>query len=269
MSATHKTIQCVDPTYRSLMVSVSESSFASNGGLLPPIGTRYDDNAWKAIIGSDYKKEFADFVYIQQSEDSKDGGTLIFSRSRTLAQRNTPFRTTTEFGNHRWPPILKELRFIPARDFPLTTQNVSGSNVGTVYAVRYLVREVYIPEVNEGSRFVTEEFTSDTPFDIPQYSVPTPTSVSYHYLNLRGGFPECLHKKIDLKALISTTASNFSGVTASSYNELEGQVFPATNFIEWAPYVLSDKQELTGGVWCRRRVRVYPPPMPDVITNTQ
>lgn len=264
MSATHRTIATPDPRYRSLVVSVGESSFASNGGVIPIQGTLYSSDLFKGLLGSDYHKEFDDFVYTQQLPDSKTGGELVFARHFSDEQKKTPFRVTSKFGNHRWPPILKQLQFIQARDFPITSQLSDGK---TIYANRYLVREVYIPEVNEGSRFVTEEFISDTKFDIPQYPVPTPTSISYHYLNLRGGFPECLHKKIDLKALISTTASYNGSVTTSNYNELQGQVFPATNFTEWAPYVLSDDQDLVGGVWYRKRIRVYPPPMPKTRVN--
>ena len=239
MSDTHRTIATPDPRYRSLVVVVGESSFASNGGVIPVQGTSYSSPLMKGLLGSDYKKEFSDFVYTSQLEDVKVGGQLVFARHFSDEQRKTPFRTSTRFGNHRWPPILKKLEFVLARDFPITSQLSSGK---TVYANRYLVREVYIPEVNEGSRFVTDEFISDEPFVIPQYPVPTPTSVSYHYLNLRGGFPECLHDKIDIKALISTTANYNGTVTTDNYNELKGQVFPRTNFIEWSPYVISVEQ---------------------------
>lgn len=265
MSATHRTIATPDPRYRSLVVSVGESSFASNGGVIPAQGTSYSANDFRGLLGSDYLKEFDDFVYVQQLDDTKTGGQLVFARHFTDEERATPFRVTSRFGNHRWPPILKELRFMLARDFPIVSQLSDGK---TIYANRYLVREVYIPEVNEGSRFVTEEFISDEPFVIPQYAVPTPTSITYNYLNLRGGFPECLHRRIDIKNLISTTAAYNGTVTTDAYNELQGQIFPATNFIEWAPYVLSDDQTLSGGVWYRKRVRVYPPPMPETIINT-
>ena len=265
MSATHRTISTPDPRYRSLVVTVGESSFASNGGVIPIQGTSYSSDLFRGLLESDYHKEFENFVYVQQLPDVKEGGQLVFARGFTTEERNTPFRVTSKFGNHRWPPILKFLKFELARDFPLVSQNKAGNNT---YANRYLVREGYIPEINEGTRFVTEEFISDVPYVIPQYSVPTPTSISYHYLNIKGGFPECLHKKIDIKALISTVAVFDGTATVSNYNELSGQVFPATNFTEWAPYVLSDEQELVNGVWYRKRVRVYPPPIPEVIFNT-
>ena len=101
MSATHRTIATPDPRYRSLVVSVGESSFASNGGVIPVQGTSYSSDLFRGLLGSDYHKEFENFVYVQQLPDSKTGGELVFARSFTDQERNTPFRTTTRFGNHR------------------------------------------------------------------------------------------------------------------------------------------------------------------------
>ena len=247
------------------MVMVSEDSLASVGGVLPAEGTLYSDAAWKTLFAGDYRKQFSNFRYVQQLEDTKEGGTLVFSRVLTESERNTPFRSITTFGNHRWDPILKVLKPIAVRDFPLTAQ----TSAGTVEAVRYLTKEVYIPGVNEGTRFLTEEFTSDVKYDIPQYSVPIASSVSFSYINFRTGFPECLHEKLTIDDLISTTAITAGGVTTDNYNQIKGQVFPATNFTEWASYILSDTQELTGGVYYRKRIRVFPPPIPETITTVQ
>ena len=128
MSATHRTIKTPDPRYRSLVVTVGESSFASNGGVIPIQGTSYSAREFVGLLGSDYKKEFSDFVYVEQLDDVKEGGQLVFARNFTPTQRNTPFRVTSKFGNHRWPPILKHLSFELARDFPLVTQNSAGNN---------------------------------------------------------------------------------------------------------------------------------------------
>lgn len=268
MSATHRTTQTPNPKYRSLIVEINEPSFAANGGRLPAQGTLYGSNEWTGLIGSDYRKEFSNFVYVEQIDDTKNGGQVIFAPGLSDAEAATPFRTKSWFGNHRWPPVLKLLKFISARDFPLVSQKTADDETVNVYADRYLIREVYIPEVSEGTKFLQEEFISPRPFIIPQYPVPTPTSITYHYLNIRGGFPECLHKKINIADLISTTSSYAGGITSENYNQLKGQIFPATNFTEWAPYVISDTQELTGGVWYRKRIRVFPPPEPETISRT-
>jgi hypothetical protein len=42
-------------------------------------------------------------------------------------------------------------------------------------------------------------------------------------------------------------------------------VFPETNFTDWAPFVISDRQEPTNGVWLREKVTIYPPQLPEAI----
>lgn len=251
MSLSHKTLRCVDPAARALSVTVGEESFASAGGILPPEGTLYSSQAFKTFFGKDYLKEFDGFVYIGQGEDTKSGGTLLFAINKTLAQANTPFRSTPRFGNHFWHPVLLDLKFIPVQGFPIS--NGLGAS-----AQRYMVREVYIPSVNEGSRFVKDEFLSPVPFLIGKYPTPQPSSVKYDFIQKEGGFPECLHKNLDITALIG------QGVQG-----LPGQFFPATNFTDWAPYVLSDEQELTNGGYHRIRIRVYPPAAPRKIKTVE
>lgn len=254
MSDTTRTIKCPNPAFRSLVAAVSEVNFANSGGTVPPEGTLYGAAAWKTFFGSDYRKEFANFRYISQLEDTKTGGQLLFAAALTTDQRNTPYRTITRFGNHHWHPILKELHPIQIRGFPYATQTGTGTYA---YANRYVMREVYIPAVTEGSRFIEDEFFSDIPFSIPQYPTPCPAAVNYSFLNMRGGFPECLHKRIDIGALVSTLGGP----------PIPGQIFPATNFTEWQTYILSDRQELTSSGYYRKRVRVFPPPVPRIITS--
>lgn len=258
MSLNSRTVKSVQPGLRGLIASVSEASFASAGGILPAQGTLYGSAEWKTFFGADYRKEFSEFVYLEQMDDTKDGGTLSFGPNKTADEANTPFRTTTRFGNHYWHPILKFLRFVPVSGFPLN----SYSNGSIVSAQQYLVREGYIPAATEGTRFVKEEFLSPIPFGITQWPTPQPTAISYHFLgNLRGSFPECLHKQINIDSLIGLIGGSSSG--------LEGQIFPATNFTEWAPYVISDEQSLTAGGWYRVKITVYPPPQPKIIKTVR
>jgi len=44
-------------------------------------------------------------------------------------------------------------------------------------------------------------------------------------------------------------------------------VFPATNFTDWSPFVIEDKQQPTNGLWLRERVTIYPPTQPDTIVQ--
>lgn len=248
MSASSRTIRSVQPGLRGLVALVAEASFASAGGILPAEGTLYGSSEFKSLFGKDYNKLFQNYVYLGQGEDAKDGGYLNFAPPKTTAEANIPFRTTTKFGNHYWHPILLELKPLEVIGFPL--QTLDGST--NTNAVRYNIRERYIPGATEGTRFVTEEFLSPIPFVIPQYPTPVPSAVSFDFISRYGSFPECLHDKIIIPRLTTTTG-----------NQLPAQIFPATNFTTWGPYVLSDVQTLTPSGYHRVRTRVYPPPLPE------
>ncbi len=252
MSTTSRTVRTPDPSLRSLIITVGESSFASVGGILPKEGTLYSDDSWRSFFGSDYHKEFESFRYVTQLDDTKDGGQLLFARSRTPEDTNKPFRTLISFGNHYWHTILLKLEPVLVRGFPLATQ--VGNTSSNTNADRYVMREIYIPAATEGTRFVDEEFISDTPFQIPRWPVPIASAVTYDLINRRGGFPECLHDKLIIKA-----------VSTVSGQRLPKQVFPETNFTSWRPYTLTDTQSLEQNCYYRKRRRVFPPAMPDEV----
>jgi len=264
MSASAKTVPTPNPAERSLVVTVTEDSFASSGGVIPVQGTLYGDPVWKTFLPKDYFKNFQNFVYTGQV----DAYGLAFAMQKTEAEANTPFRTTVWKGNHRWPPILLfvgfEVDYVSQRSFPVT----DGTTVGTGFGPTYYDKTVYIPDVAEGTRFVKDEFFGPTQFDIPQTPVPVPTAVQYV---LPGGagqsFPECLHPTITIPDFITSLTQTIGGSSADVGGSIEGQRFPATNFETWAPYVLSDTQEQQGGGWYRVRIRVFPPAQPSPIVR--
>lgn len=261
MPSSHTSIPTPNPTERALLVGVEESAFANNPDILPAIGTAYKDCA-KALISKDYEKKWGEYIYTEQRGDYG----LLFAKNKTVAEANTPFRTTTWFGNHRWPPILQAILIIEDFGAPRSFTRISGTELVPAIGPSYYDRVVYIPDVSEGTRFVKDEFCGPTQFIIPQTPVPVPTAVDYL---LPGGvgrsFPECLHPKILIPPTSTATAELVAGAAVGIGTSLEGQLFPATNFEEWSPYVLSDTQEITNGVWYRTRIRVFPPGQPDAI----
>lgn len=253
MSLSSRTIKTPQPGVRSLIVDVSESNFVSSGGSVPPEGTLYGSALFKTFFGADYRGPgFEDYVYVDQGPDNKNGGTLLFAKDKTEAEANVPFRTVIRVDGHYWHPVLLALIPVLVEGFPLSTQD----GVNTVNAARYVMRERYIPGVSEGTRFKDEYYFGPRPFNIKQRPVPIPSSVSYDIVSRLGGFPECLHKRITIPPLTTTPG-----------NSIPGQVFEATNFEEWSPYVLSDHQELVEGGYFRKKTTVYPPIPPEEITR--
>lgn len=265
MSTVCRNIRTPNPSLLALAVSVDDASLTKIGGLLPSEGTLFSDAAWRGIFPRDYMKLYGGFKYLQQLGETKTGIDLLFARTLTDAQRGTPFRTITKYGNHYWHPVLKALEVIPDENTPRSYNSASSQSSTLISGPSFYVREDYIPAATEGTRFLIEEFFSDVPYEIPQYPAPTPSSVSYDFPGVRGGFPECLHGDIEIQA--QNTASNIQilGTAGNSARQIgsgqQGQFFPRTGFTDWAPYVLSDEQQFNNG-YHRTKVTVFPPIRP-------
>ena len=237
------------------------SNIGSNGAVIT--GAIYQ--SLMPLVPQNYAKLYGQYVLTEVARRYAGYVTLTFIEHQTAAQASQPWRVTSSFGNHRWPPILLALAFIQDNTFQRSTNGAQGNNAAIVLGPSYYVREAFIPETNEGTRFVEEEFYSDTPFIIPQYETPVETAVSYDIPGARGSFPSCLHPKIVVPSMRSSSTIVVQGSASDIAGAINGQVFPATNMEEWQPYVLSDQQKFENGAWRRTRVTVYPPEQPEVI----
>lgn len=225
--------------------------------------TKYAD--WKHCIYPQASGDYGGYVYADSVESPADWLGFLWVKRKTETEKNTPFRMHETFGNHRWPPEVRSIRFYQDPGFPRAINGPGGS---IITGPTYYVRVNYIPEQNEGTRFVTKEFLSDTPFNIPQYPVPEPTSISYDVPGASGSFPECLHPKIVIPATRTATQSfTVTGGSSGASGTVPGQVFPATNFETRSPYFVSDEQQFTDGQWYRRQTQVFPPPELEAINR--
>lgn len=270
-------VQTPNPSEFAFAVFVPQETIAKNPTFAPFPGDLFKDlgvengksYGWIPDAALAQDDRFGLYVYVQMFV-LKDGAEVMFvyGKPKTEEEKNTAFRVTNRrFGNHRWPPILKALGFITDYNFPRSANSIrnNGAASGIVVAPNYYVREAYIPEVNEGTRFREEEFFSPTPFNIPRYPVPQATSVSYDINGVRGRFPECLHPEIVVPPTATASAQMVGGFFFPMSGNLEGQRFPRTNFRTWTSYVLMHTQEQMEGGWYGRRVRVFPPPTPKLI----
>ncbi len=211
-------------------------------------------------------EKYGDYVFT----DCKDGGTgqtlsYFFAKNKTDDEKNTPFESRwIKFGNHRHPPILKGLAFIEDYSFPNATNIIQDEESGIAVSPRNYLREAYIAEVNEGSRFLLDEFVSPTPFLIGQYPVPQPGRVSYQLNGLHGSFEECLHDDLEIPASNGATTTLVDGSETSVESRIAGQFFPRTNFKRRRPYIFAADQEKRNGVHYMQRLRVFPPRTPKV-----
>lgn len=277
---THRLVATPNPQVIALRVDVRQDALVSDPTILPAEGALYRDFPGK-ILSKDWLAKFGDYKYVncdngKPSSPNPDGRppgvertggidgnatlSLLFLPTLSQEQRDTAYRTTSSFGNHRWAPILERLDFFADTNFPRATNRMIGGRGAVVTGPSYYVRENYRPECNEGSRFTIEEFFSDVPYAVPPYLVPVPRSVSYDVPGARGSFPECLGPDIDIPPFQTANLAFFTG-NANAVNangSIGGQFFPKTNFQRWSPYVVSDQTHFDNG-YVRTRIKVWPP----------
>lgn len=261
MPESHTTIPTPNPSERSLLVQIEESVIANDPDLIPVEGTLYQDFPG-TLIAKEYPIDlWGGYRYTMPMGDHG----LLFAKGKTADERATPFRASwKKFGNHRWDPELQVLAFLQDSSFPLSANIIRGGQQGIVTSPRSFVREIFIAEVNEGSRFYMEQFTSDVKYNIGRYPVPQGQPISYDINGSRGSFPPSLHDDIDIPSTMIANATFFGGTAGAESSRLPGQFFPRTNFKRRRPYVLIVEQELTQGVWYMERVRVFPPRRPKI-----
>jgi len=276
---THTLHGTPNPSLVALRVQIRQDALVSDPTLLPAEGELYKDFPGR-ILTKDWMARFSEYVYVNcddgkppgpnpdgrppgvQGAEGIDGSatlSLLFLPNLTQEQKDTAFRTTTSFGNHRWPPILQALAFFKDHTLPRASFGTRYGQGAYISGPTYYVREIYQCEVNEGSRFILEEFFSDTPFDIPLYPVPVPRAVYFDIPGVRGSFPECIGPEIKIpRTQTASSASYITGNAALASGAISGQRYPATDMEEWEPYVLTDQQDFQNG-YIRKRIRVIPP----------
>lgn len=229
---------------------------------LPIAGsTLYKD--WKSSIYPQSSGDWGGYVYADAVEAPADWLGFLWVKKKTEAEKKKPFREHSEMGNHGWPMVLKSINFLQDPGFPVSTQGPGGA---ILMAARTYVREVLIPSASEGTLFQIREFLSDTPFKVKQTPVPTPGSVSYDYLGCSGSFGECLHPDLKFPTLRTARVKFTAGVgNNGAFGVTRGQRFPATDFEDWSPYILSSKPSYVEGQWYMIQIKVYPPLEPETI----
>lgn len=262
-----------NPSECGVSVVVPMNVITNNQAAWPQEGDLLSQNPWVAVMPLALPTRYGNYVYNRSetttSSEREPAISFIYAMGKTVEEANVPFRETTVKRNHPWPPMLLALALIP--DYTFLRQgkgyNPTSNEISEVVAPSYYVREVFVPGVNEGTKMVKREYFGPRPFEIPQTPVPVPTAVSYDINGVRGSFPECLHPDILIQSARSGIAQVVAGVVSEVGGALEGQLFPATNFKEWAPYIASDTQDQDGPGWYRVQWVAIPPPLPKVIVQ--
>lgn len=210
------------------------------------------------------------YTYTYASGPDEQGRLAFhFTEALSAAAKRVPYRVMDDsFGNHSWPAIIKAMALAEDSTLPLSANVIVGADQGIAIGPRYYLREEFIPDVAEGSRFVLYQFFDATPFTVRRTSVPIPTRVAFQTPSLSAQFQEALHDEIVIPATRTGTSQNAGGTTTAVGGSLDEQVFPATNFRRWRPYFCKQGQAERDGGYYFYMLRVFPPRVPrSIIRN--
>lgn len=211
--------------------------------------------------------EFGEYVYTYCEQADAGHKYLYFARARTDAERNTPFEMFYSTRQYAWPPVLEDLYFISST-FPQSTAT-GADTIST--ATRYFERRKYRPSVSVDSRIKVQQYLSEVPWPAQAliHPQPIPTEVRGSYLGGSVTFEKCLHPRIVLPELVPGAQIIFGAgaVNIARSGTPREQIFPATNFEDWRPFVIEDQVQPQRGLWLREKVTIYPPLRGESIEN--
>lgn len=248
-----------DPAEIAILVWVSPMQVLQNLDLCVPGVTKLKE--FKGVTAPSNEYGVGDYVFTAKGETRDDGCmAFYFAKDKTALAASQPFMTLPRFGSHHWPMILLAIKFYKVHGFPHNTTVSDGAGLlGMAMADRYICRTASIPATNDGTLFFIEHFQSPRPFAAVQRAVPQAGTVSFSYLGVEGGFPECLHKDLQLPALRTSSSTVYSTGETTTGGALRGQRFRRTNFTRWRQHVATEDQSFDNGVYHKLRVRVRPP----------
>jgi hypothetical protein len=254
-----------DPSRPSFRISESSQTFQPEN--VPFQGQAFGD-CRGLIVSRGQQSLFRKYTYQYMS---KEGDTLwfyfCFPYSTEVSADGTPLNEipfNTFYTNKRWswPAVLHALTFVKDEYFPAAVQAPDPRNPGTIMSVFYprvYPRKVFTAPANALCRCLVEQFCSDTPFPPSANIQPTPDTVEWDFPTSRGGIT-CLHPRIEIPSrgneYAVVTNGTRSSVPASGNNT---RIYPATNFRNWEPFIISDEVVRENGVYFRERVTIYPP----------
>lgn len=260
MPSNFELVTTPDPTEFTLRTRVADTQI-NKGNLLTCNGKLerylpYKEFAWAAR--RERVEEFGDYVYTYSEPADAGHKWFYFARPRTQKERDTPFEVLYTTRQYAWPAVLEDL-YIVSSTFPQSTYNGSA----TVTAPRYFARYKYRPSVSINSRLKIEQFLSEKPWPSTSltHQEPLPTEVNGNFLGLDVNFPKCLHPRIELPELVpgAQIVFNAGAIEKTRGGTPSKQIFPATNFEDWRPFVAEDQVQPQRGLWLREKVTIYPP----------
>lgn len=199
------------------------------------------------------------YTLVNAYKSSYQKRSFVFAKTRTEAERNTPFRINWVKRPTFWPTVLLKLWFEKG-NLPLSAQLADGTIQN---AARTHVRSKSRDGKIYPTWFKISEYLSERPWPKRATRSPTPITDSIHWSfdGNEGGFPECLHPHVRFPMYQTSGQVVFGAgtVETSVGSDIVAQEFPATPMTDWERYIEEDTSTNVGGFYLRTVVEAYPP----------
>jgi len=248
------------PNPEEVSIRVWQDANQISADTIPTIGMAYKDTK---LPSRPRVETFGEYVYTFMSKEGDDLW-FYFGKPKTQLERDTPFRVFSGTRQHTWDAVLEDLYAVRST-FPQTVNNGTATSSTPSIFSRYRYR----PAVSYNSVVIIEQFLAPTPWPRSAFihEQPVPTDVNGSYVGIPMKFERCLHDICEFPELVPG-ASVIYGVGTKMPpvgRNPARQIFPATNFVDWAPFYLADDQQPVNGLFLRERVKIFPPPIPATI----
>lgn len=235
---------------------------AATNGVSP---TTYAEFAWavnKEKIQA--QSAFYSYVYVKCDKADADHLNFYFGKAKTQAERNVPFQQFWDTRQYTWPAVLVDL-YLTESGIP----QYINTGTGVQKVPRILPRYIYKPGVAYNSTVLVKQFLAEVPWSNADltHDQPVPTDVNGAYIGAPAiNFPRCLHGKIKFPEVTPGTVVNNAGLlNPPNGRNPQYQLFPATNFLDWTPFIIEDRQQPANGLFLREMIEIFPPPPPSKV----
>lgn len=208
------------------------------------------------IADSRAPAEWNEYVMLGWDDSQREGHlTAVFGAPKDndtdVSVIPAPFKTEHTTVDYTWPAVVGELYFSYDKAAPVS--------IGSTVRPRLYDRPVLRERQTIASKVLIEKFTSNVSFPAKFFDIeqPMPTPIAWNFTGVTSNNILCLHPNVEIefegeemyKSCVKGDALPFSSARR----------FPATNFKDWAPFVLVVRSAEANFLKYYERHTIYPP----------
>ena len=241
MAATFQTIPTMDPSESAFVFTLDDNLVLPSN--LPVAGTKWSD--WE--LGQrdrEIDQEWKDYVFVDTMSASPGRRAFVFGKLKSAAQADVPFESYMDNEFYRWPTVVRK------REVLSIVEVFSSSTLVENNENKFFTK----PSAEVESLIKVERFQNAVPWEAKAMRHRKPITD-----DLGDFVKDCLHPDIKITAPYRSSSNRAVFYFNNQIGMRVDIHYPATNFTDWAPFVLRDSQKQVNGMWVREKVTIYPP----------